>query len=196
MKNEQDVQQGSMVKIRKVELKNILRRLKDIAVRLKDPKGLYDYLERMIENSSELNIIAGLFPFDPEPKNDRSYLFGHFDELHDRISVREGDFHRLTNQFAEITSNNIKTVLKIGITRYNFFCLDEIAKLCFSIKDVEENIQFPSFNVFPVDKIIGSFIVYASEIKKKLEEFFTKEFKLEKLTQQYWEDLILSYKKI
>ena len=171
MKKEQNAQQSTIVKVRKIELKNILRRLKDIAVRLKDPKGLYDYLERMIESSSELNIIVDLFPFDPEPKNDRSYLFGHFDELHDRISLREGDFYRLTNQFAEIISNNSKTVLKIGVTRYNFFCLDEIARFCFSFKGVKENIQFPSFNVFPVDKIINSFIAYVTEIKKKIEGY-------------------------
>lgn len=160
--------QQETIKVRKLELKNILRRLKDIAVRLKNPKELYDYLETITENSSELNVLISLFPFDPELKNDRFCLFGHFDELHERISAQKGDFAEVTNQLQKIVSNNNDVVLNIGVTRYNFFCLDEIVKFCLNLKGIQDNIQFSMFSVFPVDKIIRNFIAYANEVKEKI----------------------------
>lgn len=164
------MQQQNTVKVRELELKTVLRRLKDIAERLKSPEELCDYLNTMTENSSELNTLINLFPFEPELKNDGLCLFGHFDELHERISGRKGEFAKAINQLKELMSNNGKTTLKIGVTRYNFFCLDEIVKFCLNLNGMQENIQFSPFNIFPVDKIIKNFIEYVNEIKEKIKD--------------------------
>jgi MoaA/NifB/PqqE/SkfB family radical SAM enzyme len=158
------------IKIRKLELINVLRRLKDIAIRLKEPKELYDYLDTMMKNSSDLNILVELLPFDPELKNGKFCLFGHFDELHDRISGQEGSFAEVTKQLKEVTSDTGEVVFKIGVTRYNFFCLDEIVKVYLSLKGNGGNVQFTSFNIFPIDKIIKNFIKYVNEIKEKIKD--------------------------
>lgn len=164
------MQVENVVKTRKLELKTVLRRLKDIALHLNDPKELYDYIDRLLENYSELNVLINLLPFEPGLKNNGLCLFGHFDGLHERISGKNGHFTEVVNQLKAAISNNGKASIKIGVTRYNFFCLDEIVKLCLNLKGVEENIQFSSFNIFPIDKIIKNFIVYVNEIKEKIED--------------------------
>lgn len=156
------------VKVKKLELKTVLRRLKDIANLLNEPKELHGYLDRLMENHSELNVLINLFPFDPELKNDGLCLFGHFDELEERISGKKGRFVEVVNQLKAIISDNGKTTLKIGITRYNFFCLEDIVKFCLNLKGIEKDIHLSSFNIFPVDNIIKNFIEYANEIKEKI----------------------------
>ena len=59
------------VKVRTLELKNVLARLKDIAGLLNEPMELYDYLERLAKNHSELDILLNLFPFSADAKNDK-----------------------------------------------------------------------------------------------------------------------------
>ena len=162
--------QQETIKLKKLEFKDVLRRLKDITARLKDPKGLYGYLETMMENPSELNFLINLFPFDPELKNDKFCLFGHFDELHERITGEEGDFNRLVDKIRNESAANTEKVFKIGVTRHNFFCLDEIVKFCLNLKGIEGNIQFFPFDVFPVDKIIKNFLAYVNGIEEKIKD--------------------------
>jgi len=162
------MQLENAVKVRKLELNTVLRRLKDIASLLNEPGELYGYLDRLRENYSELNVLINLFPFEPEFKNDGLCLFGHFDELEERISGKKGSFAEVVNQFKATISGNGRAALKIGITRYNFFCLEDIVKFCLNLKGIEEDMHLPSFNVFPVGMIIKNFIGYANEIKKKI----------------------------
>lgn len=164
------MQVENVVKTRKLELKTVLRRLKDIALRLNDPRELYDHFDRLLENYSELNVLINLFPFDPELKDDGCCFFGHFDELHERVSGKKGDFIRIIDQLKEIISNNGRITLRIGVTRYNFFCLDDIVKMCLNLKSIKEDVRFSSFNIFPVDKIIKNFIEYVNGIKEKIKD--------------------------
>ena len=154
------------VKVGTLELKNVLARLKDIAGLLSEPRELYDYLERLVKNHSELDVLINLLPFAPGAKNDKLCIFGHFDELHDRISGREHGFNEVVKEIRQAVFLD-NGVIKIGVSRYNFFCLADIAKLCLDLRGSASIIQFPKFNVFPVNRLISNFIAYVNEIRNK-----------------------------
>lgn len=156
------------IKARKLEIKTVLRRLKDISERIKEPRELYGYLDKLIQNSCELEALLGLFSFEPELKYEKTCLFGHFDELHERITGRRNEFTQVIDRLNALLSANAGSTLKIGITRYNFFCLDKIVTLCLNLKG-KQDIKFLPFSVFPVNEIINNFITYANNIKEKIE---------------------------
>src|SRR3989338_1764447 len=155
------------VKVRTLELKNVLARLKNIAGLHNEPMELYDYLERLAKNHSELDILLNLFPFSADAKNDKLCILGHFDELHERISDGGHSFNEVVKEIVqEVFLGN--AVIKIGVSRYNFFCLADIAKFCLDLKGNACIIQFPQFNVFPVDRLISNFIAYVNEIRNRV----------------------------
>ena len=153
---------------KRIKAENILRRLKDIASRLNDPQDFRSYLDNIIKNNGELNKLADLLPLETGLKNDRTCVFGHFDELHERIAGENSNFIQLVDRLKNKIAACRGSVIKIGVTRYNFFCIDKIVMFCLSLKGIEDDPGLPVFDVFPVDKIVSNFIEYISLIKQKI----------------------------
>lgn len=158
------------IKVKDLEFKAALRRAKDIAVRLRDPKRLGDYFGVLAANRVQLRSLVNLFPLDPALKNDKAAFFGHFDQLHERITGRKGSFRGAVDTAKEAFSRKGNTPYQIGVSRYNFFCLDQIAEFVLSLKGVND-VRFPSFDIFPLERIIHNFIDYAGKIREKTKEF-------------------------
>lgn len=155
------------MKANRLELINALRRLKDIAARFKEPKELCDYLDKMAQGSSDLDVLVRLLPFNPEAKDGELCLLGHFAALHDRVSGKEGSFDETAKLLKQEVLRKGKDTVNIGVTRYNFFCLDKIAKVCLNIMGIKnEKTQLPPFNVFPVENIVKNFITYVNRLKE------------------------------
>jgi len=88
------------------------------------------------------------------------YLFSHDHELHDRISGRKGDFDRVYKDLIK------SRPIKIGVSRYNFYCLQETLEFAASL--MNKNIQADSIrlNIFPVSKLYATFMDYLKKLKE------------------------------
>jgi len=157
------------IRIDKPELMNVLRRLKDIAAHFKEPRELCDYLDKMAKGSSDLDTLVKLLSFNPKAKDEGLCLLGHFDALHDRISGKKGSFNEAVKLLKQEALHDSGELVKIGVTRYNFFCLDEIVRTCLSLIGVKnEKMRFSQFNVFPVNQIVRNFITYINKLKEEI----------------------------
>jgi len=157
------------IRTRRLSLRTILKRLDDVVVRLNDPKRLNEYMNIIMANRTELEILMNLLPFDPGLKQDNECIFGHFDELHERIIGKDGTFDETIKRLESMAVLDKNVVFKIGVTRHNFFCINEMVKLCMRLKGVDCRSLEESFNVFPVDKIIHNFIEYIRGIQEAIE---------------------------
>lgn len=88
------------------------------------------------------------------------YLFADEDELHDRIVGKAGDFKRIFTRPVK------REIIKIGISRYNFYCLDKILKYAVSLIDENVNIDLISLKIFPVGGLYQSFTEYLKKLKE------------------------------
>ena len=154
---------------------NIDKRIGDFLMNMKEkhthlPKHneFYSFAVDIANNSSRLAVFFHLLSYGSIDKNNDLCLFGHFDELHERISEEEGSFQEVVGRLKERISNREDIVLRIGVSRYNFFCLDEIVKFFLNLKGHKEEIEFTTFNVFPVEKIVNNFIEYMVGLKEKM----------------------------
>jgi MoaA/NifB/PqqE/SkfB family radical SAM enzyme len=156
---------------KRVKLINVLRRLKDLASCLNEPKQMYDYIDAVMEGKSDLGRLTELMPFEPGLKNEKACLYGHFDELNDRITGEKGSFDAFTERFGKGKMVPDNAVVRIGVTRYNFFCLDEIIKTYMDIRGLDrESFKAGTLNIFPVRELIKNFIVYINRINEGIKK--------------------------
>lgn len=88
------------------------------------------------------------------------YLFADNSELHDRITGKEGDFDRIQRNLDKIQS------IKIGISRYNFYCLDKILKYVASLMNKSVEVDSIRLEIFPVGELYYRFIDYIKNLKE------------------------------
>ncbi|MCX5692609.1 MAG: radical SAM protein [Candidatus Omnitrophica bacterium] len=98
------------------------------------------------------------------PKNLRigvdQYFFADDAELHDRVSGEEGDFERVRASFDK------SHPLKIGVSRYNFYCLEKVLRYGASIFGDSIDVGLLKLDIFPVDGLYGRFIDYLKKVKE------------------------------
>jgi MoaA/NifB/PqqE/SkfB family radical SAM enzyme len=140
--------------------------MKDVTVRIVSPRELRDYLGALALNHEELRVLAQLFSFEPHYAH---CFFGHFAELHERIAGGDSSFSGMTDSFKRALSKDKDAPCKIGISRYNFFCLDQIAASLLELKGMR-GIQLSPLTVSPPERLIHNFIVYAGQIQAKLKD--------------------------
>ena len=155
------------VQTRDLKLETALRRAKDVAVRIGNPRELRDYLHTLTLGHAHLRTLAQLFSFEPRRAQGARYFFGHFAELHERIAGDGSSFAEAVDNFKEALSEDRDSHCRIGMSRYNFFCLDQIAASLLSLKGATD-IGFSPLAVYPLRDIIRNFILYAEQIQTKL----------------------------
>ncbi|MFC1514914.1 radical SAM protein [Candidatus Omnitrophota bacterium] len=112
-------------------------------------------------------------------KDDTSvYLFGDSHELHDRIVGKSGDFQRSITRIRGIKRGDFK--IKIGISKFNFFRLGEIAQFSSSLMGRRLDLRSVSMNFFPVKRLYSHFNEYVKELNmrigpKQIQFFLTDE---------------------
>lgn len=94
-------------------------------------------------------------------------MFGDFEELHDRISGRGGDFLANIERIKELNLRGKCPLIRIGISRYNFARLGEIAEFCMSLLGKDVDFSALKLKIFPVKDLPQSFLDYVEEIREK-----------------------------
>jgi len=92
-------------------------------------------------------------------------IFGDFEELHDRIAGKKGDFKKNVDSIKK--DSDIRII--IGISRYNFARLNKIAELAMSLTGKEINLSSINLKFFPVKDLPQNFIDYIDEVKKNID---------------------------
>lgn len=87
------------------------------------------------------------------------YLFADEAELHDRIAGKEGDFERIHKNLDKAKP------AKIGISRYNFYCLEKIIKYTSSLLGKTVDMDNLKLKIFPVSELYTRFVDYAKKSK-------------------------------
>ena len=92
------------------------------------------------------------------------YLFADDEELHDRIAGKGGDFNRIRENL------NGSRILKIGISRYNFYCLDKILEYAASLLNLGIKTNSLKLEIFPVTGLYHRFNEYLRQLKELISE--------------------------
>lgn len=105
-------------------------------------------------------------------KGDTFYFFGDFDELDNRITGKEqSNFENKLNLLKNKIQNLEPVKIAIGISRYNFYKLNEIAEFCLKFFDEESDLSWIKFNLFPLANLIESYNDYLKEINSQLPKY-------------------------
>ncbi len=97
------------------------------------------------------------------------YIFGDFEELHNRIAGSDTNFKRITDKIKYLVDKGKNIELTIGLSRYNFARLDKIAEFCMLLIGKKIDISSISLKLFPVKDLPQNFIKYVEEIKKYID---------------------------
>lgn len=91
------------------------------------------------------------------------YIYGDFEELHDRIAGVRGEFNEKIRRIKESAGAGIK--IKIGISRYNFFRLHKVLEFCSSLAGQQVKVEGISLDIFPLEQLLNNFAVYLGRLK-------------------------------
>ncbi|MBU1864678.1 MAG: radical SAM protein [Candidatus Omnitrophica bacterium] len=94
-------------------------------------------------------------------------MLGDDAELHDRIYDVQGNFHETYRKIQQAVNDQQSFKIVVGISRYNFYCLDAIINFCFSLYGETTRIKQP-FDIFPVQKIAGRYKKHIKILQKEL----------------------------
>ncbi len=114
-------------------------------------------------------------------KNDNSiYIYGDTEDLNDKISLGQGDFKKSVSKIKLAVNKNEK--IKIGISRFNFFKLNEIIQFCSSLMNQRLDLRSVILNPLPLKRLYLNFFDYIKELNERIGadwiEFFLKDEKL------------------
>lgn len=87
------------------------------------------------------------------------YLLADDSELHDRIAGKDGDFERIRSNISKVWP------VKIGVSRYNFYCLERILRYAASLMGKETKSNSIKLDIFPVSELYFNFMDYLKKLK-------------------------------
>ncbi len=92
-------------------------------------------------------------------------IFGDFEELHDRVVGKRGDFKESVDGINKAGDARIA----IGISRYNFARLNKMAELAMSLAGKEADLSSVNLKLFPVKDMPQNFISYLEKVKENID---------------------------
>lgn len=104
-------------------------------------------------------------------KGDIFHFYGENEELDDRITRNKNNFQQKITLINKKINSLSKVKIIIGISRYNFFKLDKIAQFCLNIFDLETDLSWINFKLFPLANLIENFNNYLKEINSHLPKY-------------------------
>lgn len=96
-------------------------------------------------------------------------LFGDFEELHDRIAGREGDYKDKISSIGSALSRKQPAKISVGISRYNFGRLHKICEHGMALLGEKADLPGVGLEVFPVKDLPRNFIAYVEALKQGLD---------------------------
>ncbi|MFH1460398.1 MAG: radical SAM protein [Candidatus Omnitrophota bacterium] len=97
------------------------------------------------------------------------YIYGDSAQLHERIAgVIE--FEQKINKIKQLKEAGQKLNIKIGVSRYNFFQLNEIIDQLMHILNFKIDLRSVQLNIFPLRRLRRNFIEYLDQLKAILKQ--------------------------
>ncbi|MDD4940217.1 MAG: radical SAM protein [Candidatus Omnitrophica bacterium] len=97
------------------------------------------------------------------------YIFGDFEELHDRITGVKDSFAKEIKEIKLRISSEENIKITIGISRYNFLRVNRMAEFCMSLLGSRTDLSSIRLDLFPVKDISKNFSRFLDEIKKNID---------------------------
>jgi|GEM_PF-1054447 len=110
-------------------------------------------------------------------------VFGDSQIINDRISGKAGDFEKAISKLRSPLHRRIN--IKIGISKYNFFRLNEIVQFYSNLINQRVDLRCVTLDIFPVKKLYANFVDYIKELRLRIQtdniNFFLKDQDLPEL---------------
>lgn len=107
-------------------------------------------------------------------------IYGDNEELHDKISSESGSFVKNVSKIKTCRGKDVN--IRIGISRFNFFKLNDIAQFCSSLVNQRIDLRSVSLNLFPVSRLYYNFIDHTRELRQRVSsvniDFFMEDERL------------------
>lgn len=119
--------------------------------------------EECRRKEAESRVICGI---DEKVRDENDvYIYGDTEYLHDKICAKGGDF--LTN-IARLKSYHGGANIKIGVSRFNYFRINEIAQFCSSFTREYLDLRSVTLAYFPAKRLYANFIEYIRDLNARL----------------------------
>lgn len=104
-------------------------------------------------------------------QNTEFNIFGDFEELHDRIASKKGNFKENIRKAQALVKKGKDIKITIALSRYNFARLTKIAEFAMSLLEKKVNLSLIELKLFPVKDLPKNFVKYIDEIKKHMDNY-------------------------
>ncbi|MCG2712659.1 MAG: radical SAM protein [Candidatus Omnitrophica bacterium] len=136
--------------------------------------------ETKLYEKQEFNCFSGVLKFvedrnqileykqEAQPLAYRSetvYLYADSAFLHNRIAGVD-DFEEKIKKIKALTKKNKNFKITIGVSRYNFFKLEQVLKFALSLKGKNIDLRSSKLNILPLRRLRRNSIEYLEELKK------------------------------
>ena len=142
-------------------------------------RRMQEKIKKVYVNPGETTELA-ILKEDYIKKESSICIYGDNENLHDRISSVHGNFKKSVSMMETAVNKNKN--IKIGISRFNFFKLNEIAQFCSSMINRRLDLRSVILNPLPINKLYLNFFDYIKELNARIGsnriEFFLKDAKL------------------
>jgi MoaA/NifB/PqqE/SkfB family radical SAM enzyme len=98
-------------------------------------------------------------------ENEDVYLYAENAFLHNRIAGVD-DFEEKVKKIKALYQKDNNLSITIGVSRYNFYKLEQVLKFAFSLLGKKIDIRDFKLNIFPLNRLRRNFIEYLEELKK------------------------------
>ncbi len=139
--------------------------------------GGYDYFQGTFRLARAEEVDAYVRKSRPlETEAEACFIYGDTAQLHDRIAGAV-EFETKMKHLRERSDADGRPLrLKIGVSRYNFFCLERIAQFLLLQTGRQADLRSISLNLFPLTRLQRNFLEYLDELKAALRGYEDLEF--------------------
>lgn len=135
--------------------------------------GVFKLAENLVLDSLKTHIV----------EDNEIFVFADSQIIHDKISGNAGDFEKVISKLKLPLHSRIN--IRIGISKYNFFRLNEIAQFYSNLINQRVDLRCVALDVFPVKKLYANFVDYIKELQLRIQtdniSFFLKDQDLPEL---------------
>lgn len=131
------------------------------------PKGEFVDFKGSIHLSDD-NKCVNEYKYVAQPlrlETESSYIYADNAFLHDRIAQVE-EFEAKISKLAQLKKQGKNPEVRIGVSRYNFFKLNEVLQFTASLVGECIDLRSLTLNIFPLKRLRRNFIEYLEELKK------------------------------
>ena len=133
------------------------------------PRRILEYIKAFLNYNMKPNYLCNYESHAITERKQEFYIFGDFEELHNRIAGDNGAFTKNINRIKQLVNTEGNIRITIGLSRYNFGRLNKIAEFCMSLLGKPVDLSSVDLKSLPVKDLSQCFIAYVEEIKKRVD---------------------------